>query len=96
MEKRHNKGLLRKPENVLRHNVDVAQEIVKLLQYTPYIAQIILKPNQTFVKVGDEKTKKAVTVEIGKHRKDTNNWLQDKWVVVKLTTRLIMNLKRNK
>lgn len=79
----------------VRHSVDLANEMLFLLQFTPYISQILLRPEGTYVKVGDEKKKAAVIVNIDIHRLPDYNWLQDKWLVVKLTARIIMNL-RNK
>lgn len=76
----------------MKHSVDVANDVVNLLQYTPYVAQIILNPEGTYVKAGDTKKKAAVLVNIDLHRSAKNNWLQDKWLAVKLTTRLVLNL----
>lgn len=78
-----------------RHSVDVANDMLFLLKFTPYISQIILRTEGTFVKVGDEKKKAATVVNIDNHWNADMNWIQDKWIVVKLTARLIMNL-RNK
>lgn len=76
-----------------RHSVDVANDVLNLLQNTDYIVQIILKPEGTFVKAGDASKKKAALVNVDLHRKITNNWLQDKIVAITLAIRLIKELR---
>lgn len=79
---------------VLRHPVDVAEDMASILKFTPYIYRISLGTDGTYVEVGDAGKKKMVQVRIENHRDNNNSWLQDKLLVVKLTTRLINQLRK--
>ncbi len=78
----------------MRHSVDVANDVIGLIRYTNYIAQIILKTDGTYIKAGDPRKKAAVLVNVTSHRNENNNWLQDKWLAAKLAFRLVNNLRK--
>lgn len=76
-----------------RHSIDVAIQVVRLLQFTPYMAQVVMNDKGILVKAADTEKKAAVITNVDKHRSKNNNWLQDKIAVVKITTNIIRSLR---
>jgi len=75
--------------------INVADDVRNLLfAFTNYIVQTKMNTRGVFVKVGDARTKQARIVDITKHRKDTNNKLQDKLLAIKLAYILAKSLRK--
>lgn len=78
----------------MNHPVQVAEDICRILMAaTDYIVQTRLTKDGVLVKVGNTANKQAGIVNVSDHWKESNNWLQNKLLAVRLAYRLNKYLK---
>lgn len=76
--------------------VNVAQDVCRILMFlTDYICQTLLTDDGVVVKVGNTANKQARVVNVSAHRQDDSNWLEDKFLAVRLAYRLHRSLKQS-